>query len=92
MSFENQTYLASKKVDGEGNEIDCIISINNALPYAESQLDGLQADGWVIISKLKFDSLAAAYNEGKMWFWDSRNIPHATELERDVAEATYMER
>ena len=90
MSFENQTYLASKKVDINGNEIDCIIGIRNDLPSTEAQLDSLQADGWVIISKLKFDSLSVAYNEGKKWFWDSRNVPHATEVERDAAEATYM--
>ena len=91
MSLENQTYLASKKVDGNGNEIDCIISINNAIPHAEKQLDSLKADGWVIVSKVKFDTLAVAYNEGKRWFWDSRNIPHATEVERDAAEVAHLE-
>ncbi len=91
MSFENQTYLASKKVDGSGNEIDCIISINNSLHYAAEQLNSLQADGWVIITKLKFESLSVAYNEGKKWFWDSRNIPYATEVERNTAEATYRD-
>jgi hypothetical protein len=92
MEFENQTYLASKKVDINGNEIDCIMGINNNTHAFEAELDSLQADGWVIVSKVKFDTLAAAYNEGKRWFWDSRNIPHATKVERDAAESTYMER
>jgi hypothetical protein len=89
MSFENQTYLASKKVDGNGNEIDCIIGIHNALPSTEAQLDSLQANGWVIIPKLKFERLGAMHNEGSKWFWDSRNIPYATEVERNTMEATY---
>ena len=89
MSFENQTYLASKKVDGNGNEIDCIIGIRNDLPSTEAQLDSLQADGWVIIPKIKFERLGEMYNEGKAWFWDSRNIPYALEAERDTAEASY---
>jgi hypothetical protein len=89
MSFENQTYLASKKVDGNGNEIDCIIGIRNDLPSTEAQLDSLQANGWVIIPQLKFERLGEMHNEGKAWFWDSRNIPYATEVERNTMEATY---
>ena len=89
MSFENQTYLASKKVDITGNEIDCIIGISNSTPALEDYLDSLQADGWVIIPKLKFERLGEMHNEGKAWFWDSRNIPYAIEAERDTAEASY---
>jgi hypothetical protein len=91
MSFENQTYLASKKVDTSGNEIDCIIGIHNNTPSLEDYLDSLQADDWVIIPNIKFECLRAMHNEGKKWFWDSRNIPYATEVERNAAEATYRE-
>lgn len=89
MSLENQTYLASKKVDINGNEIDCIIGISNSTPALEEYLDSLQADGWVIIPQIKFERLGEMYNEGRKWFWDSRNIPYATEVERNTMEATY---
>jgi hypothetical protein len=89
MSLENITYLASKKVDIKGNDIDCIIGVDSTSIFIDDQLDGLQADGWVIVPNLKATRLADLYNAGSKWFWDSRNIPYATEVERNTMEATY---
>jgi hypothetical protein len=84
-------HLAARKLDVSGKEINCIIAVDVSGAFGEQKLAGLQADGWVIIPQLKFERLLAMHNEGKKWFWDSRNIPYSTEAERNAAEATYRE-